>query len=647
MGLAELKERLKQLKAPAIKCPPPPKCAPLKCAPLQCAPLTCAPAAGCCAALGCGACAASFSPKCCGTFFLGHFGTAAVVFGGFGLVVHGAVAPTLRPILYNHFSALWLTSMLMVAGIELVLTVRTLDAGLPPVQRLLGLGYFSFVLACSIMITLAYAVDSRVDLFFWALFQTLVAGCGIYGLLLLGRTGKGGGAEDEDVEAPGAGTKASNAMSRTDGAAEARPGVRTGLQPPPSPSAERNSGAVGGKSEQVYQEEFVLDCLAITRIVVRVFHSLFLVFLAAGAIVGAYAATAYQPSGVFVRLPVGGGGETVTIHHRCLDPSPEMPFLPHTRTVPTLWLTSSPAHGLTGDLWGVQHFLAELGWRTCAFDPPGFGYSSRVTPASVSMENYLPLLVEAVEDTGADIVFVGWGGGASAAVAVAESMGAKEPLVPPLSANFTVRGVVLVTVYPPGVEWELRQLKERLSDVERAQAREDDLLSRLSFAQAILGLALPWGLMPAAVPLVAPPPDYFPQERYDELRVTAWRPQYWVHQYWGIRQLQASNVKDDPLFSRAPLPSSLPVGHVLCSASGERPCQRLGGWLEGEACEEAKDDARFELARQFSLTRELQRNPSKRHYVRVEAENCTQALIVEYPKRTAGYVDEVLRDMLQ
>jgi hypothetical protein len=52
-------------------------------------------------------------------------GALGAILGGLGLIVHGALATAVMPLLYNHYSALWASAMLVVASAELVVISRT------------------------------------------------------------------------------------------------------------------------------------------------------------------------------------------------------------------------------------------------------------------------------------------------------------------------------------------------------------------------------------------------------------------------------------------------------------------------------------------------------------------------------------------
>ncbi|KAJ1617913.1 hypothetical protein T492DRAFT_917263 [Pavlovales sp. CCMP2436] len=438
-------------------------------------------------------------------------------------------------------------------------------------------GYFATVGTCALIYGICYAVDTRFDNLAWGLLQAIVCAAAVVDVLTT-------------------------------------------------------------RAEQETQDSVAKPCCSrrsCALITMRVIHVLLMLLLAAGAGVCAFAASANFPrTGTLTTVFLQG--EPVTLNVVCVDPPADAPKPDIPRTyIPRLWLTSSPAHG-TGDFAGLQHFLALQGYRSCAFDPPGFGSSARIRRVSILVESFLPQLIEALEPSGAEVVIVGWGGGGSAAAALGAETGSK----------FTVLGIVLAEVFPPGSEWDELQFVRKLTDEQTIAYRVAELKSRLGLTQLILGLASPWGLLPLFFPITPAPLDFYPAERYAELRVAAWRPELWVNQYWGIRQILATVDLDDPLVSAAPLSSSLPIGHLLCSIEGDQPCKKPWGELTGDDCRSAKErDMRFRV-RQEKMTQALQPVNSKREFAYDGGEFCSLGVVVDFPERTAGHIADLLSRML-
>ena len=313
--------------------------------------------------------------------------------------------------------------------------------------------------------------------------------------------------------------------------------------------------------------------------------------------------------------------------------------------LPRLWLTSSPAHGATGDFFGLQHFLAGQGYASCAHDPPGYGSSARLRYVAVETGAYLPQLIEAIEPDGAQIALVAWGGGSSAAVQLGAGARGVDGNV--RGRAFRIAAVVLINALPSSYEWAEAQRERGWTDAQRDAYRSASLRSRLSLTQLILSLASAWPLMPVVIPLMPPPAEYWPADRYAELRVAAWRPQLWVNQYWGLRAMVESRDEDDPLVSAAPLPRTLPLGHIVCDLSGDVPCQRGGGQppLDDAACAAARRRADFARAQQEEMTRALQPNGARREFA--HDERCSLGSpVVDFPEHTAALVSGLLAKLL-
>mmetsp|Transcript_5156 Transcript_5156/g.15094 ORF Transcript_5156/g.15094 Transcript_5156/m.15094 type:complete len:439 (+) Transcript_5156:64-1380(+) len=369
--------------------------------------------------------------------------------GALALLLHGALATVATPTLYNHFSALWFAALLLLAGVDLLLTVLSL-----PRQSSSRAAYACACAALAIAAGLCYAVDERVDICILAFLQA--ATFAVAAWRAIGRSfGHAGASGDAELGS---------------GKEMPQPADRAGSRPR------------------------YAACLHVAGRAVFAFLALILTY---GAAVTAFSRTAFAPRGTHVRVSVAGGA-SLSLHYYCEDlPQGVAAARVSGEAVPRIWLTSSPAHGVV-DFLGVQRFLALKGFRTCSFDPPGFDQSSRERASASELADFLPGLVRAVDGAGARVVFVAWGGGASGAVDIA-----KARLV-------DVAAVVLVYAFPPDFEWTSYQLETGVSDAETRTYRDAQLAARVGFAQVILGLAVPWGLMPVFAPLHPPSPRLLP-----------------------------------------------------------------------------------------------------------------------------------------
>lgn len=169
-------------------------------------------------------------------------------------------------------------------------------------------------------------------------------------------------------------------------------------------------------------------------------------------------------------------GTSLSINHYCTAVPSK-----NASTLPTLWFEASAAHGVT-DFLGVQSILADVhGRNSCSYDPPNFGFSSRL-PSSESLDltEVLNPLVARLGRTNEPKILVGWGGGGDNVLRHA------------LQSPDTTEGVVLLDVSPTGIEWlDQKRVKNLTMDETEALAKLD-LRGRVSLASIILGIGLPW-----------------------------------------------------------------------------------------------------------------------------------------------------------
>jgi pimeloyl-ACP methyl ester carboxylesterase len=168
-------------------------------------------------------------------------------------------------------------------------------------------------------------------------------------------------------------------------------------------------------------------------------------------------------------------GKTMMINYNCTS----VPTVNAT-SQPTFWFTASPAHGVV-DFMGVQTALAEVhGRNSCSYDPPNFGWSSRL-PSSVSSSfDPLQLLVERIGRKSEEKIMAAWGGGGNTALGYAVAF-----------PNIT-KSLVLLDVSPDGIEWLDKQRVMNWTTDQMLQYRHDDLDGRIELAQLVLAGGVPW-----------------------------------------------------------------------------------------------------------------------------------------------------------
>lgn len=148
--------------------------------------------------------------------------------------------------------------------------------------------------------------------------------------------------------------------------------------------------------------------------------------------------------------------------------------------LPTLWFESDLAHGIT-DFLGVQTFLETThGRNSCSHDPPGFGWSQPPLKDYTNSSQYFLPLLQKLGLGDQSMIYAGWGGGGEDAISHA------------IEAPKTTAGVVLLDMYPDGIEWEDMARNHSWNEEQMLAYRELDLEGRVIETQIILTLGFTW-----------------------------------------------------------------------------------------------------------------------------------------------------------
>jgi hypothetical protein len=147
---------------------------------------------------------------------------------------------------------------------------------------------------------------------------------------------------------------------------------------------------------------------------------------------------------------------------------------------PTIWFETSASHGIV-DFLGVQHYLAlKHNFSSCSYDPPNFGWSSRL-PAKLKDHNlYLPALVEALGKQNENRVYVGWNGGLNLAIEHASN-----------DPEHTTAVIDLDDV-PIEIEYLDKQRQSGWNNSQSMNYRSNDLRSKIKRLSTILTLGYAW-----------------------------------------------------------------------------------------------------------------------------------------------------------
>ncbi|KAJ3357072.1 hypothetical protein GGF32_001194 [Allomyces javanicus] len=345
--------------------------------------------------------------------------------------------------------------------------------------------------------------------------------------------------------------------------------------------------------------------------VLRVFSVLFAVLLTAGAVVAATASTYAMPGKLFsVTLP---DGRTQRLHVLCDGPAnPQQPVF---------WFDSSDAHGVV-DFLGVQYYLATVhNRRSCIYDRPSFGWSDFYY-ANQAADSWYPQLVDATGEK-TPMIMVGWGGGGYDVVKFQQQNPSK------------VAGVTFLEVSADDIEFRTSQNVNGWDDATAAAKRELDLAGRVTLSRIILGLAIPWGLIPIFIG--GDYSKYVPQDKAGQFRAQSFSDKMWTRQLVVIQAMQSRpvlQVRDDLLRSTT-LPAALPFLHVLANRTDAQQCAASNQALGSAACTNTIRSAQFQFQERLAMTRALSANALYRW--------CTDAdCALDFPTKKARYVADTL-----
>jgi pimeloyl-ACP methyl ester carboxylesterase len=322
-----------------------------------------------------------------------------------------------------------------------------------------------------------------------------------------------------------------------------------------------------------YSKTTSAQCIRFGAGCFKCFHWIFAIFLTAGAIVAA-TVTAYKAPGTIYSLQLTDG-RTTHIHVYCTGP----------KNGSTIWLLADAAHGVV-DFYGLQDYLAKNGRRVCTQDNPGFGWSDDII---AGIEKDYMLFYDAMfqaANEGSPMVLAAWGGGGSQV----SSYYMKYPN--------KVKSIIFMDVFSPGIEFESLKYLNNWSDEKLKSYQKIDFMGRVSMGNLILGLGLPWGLMPIFVPMASVPKNFQPPEKAAEYRVQLWTNKMWVGQVASIRYMATQDYNEDPLY-KVKLDSTVPFAQIACNVSRSVICVRAEDDVD---CDLKIKNYNYYLDRQISMT---------------------------------------------
>jgi hypothetical protein len=178
--------------------------------------------------------------------------------------------------------------------------------------------------------------------------------------------------------------------------------------------------------------------------------------------------------GALISVNIPGYGQR-TVNHYCNAMSV---IDPHSK--PTIWFETSASHGIV-DFLGVQHYLAlKHNFSSCSYDPPNFGWSSRLPAKLKDHKLYLPARVEALGKQNESRVHVGWSGGLNLAIEHA----CNDP-------EHTTAVIDLDDV-PIEIEYLDKQRQSGWNNSQTMNYRSRDLRSKIERLSTILTLGYTW-----------------------------------------------------------------------------------------------------------------------------------------------------------
>lgn len=261
-------------------------------------------------------------------------------------------------------------------------------------------------------------------------------------------------------------------------------------------------------------------------------HWLLVVLLMSGSITLALQYRFENPGRVVsVHLP---GGLQTQINYRCF---------PAARTAnssqPTIWFQADSAHGVV-DFLGVQTALSSTyGIPSCSYDPPNFGWSSRLRSDLPYTTDYFEPLLEALNRTEEKRILAGWGDGL------------RNSLKQAISAPNVTEALLVLDAAPDGIEWEDAARFHQWNATELAEYRQNDLEGRIILSQLVLSLGMAWGLTPIFVPANAT--GYFDKTLYPTFHAQGLKEDFWAMQYYSLIADSQGPVDDFLVKAAAPL----------------------------------------------------------------------------------------------
>ncbi|KAK6000562.1 hypothetical protein QM012_003808 [Aureobasidium pullulans] len=120
---------------------------------------------------------------------------------------------------------------------------------------------------------------------------------------------------------------------------------------------------------------------------------------------------------------------------------------------------------------------------------------------------------------------------------------------------------------PDGIEWFDVQRANNWTEQQMLDYRQTDLQGRIGLVQLILGIAIPWGLLPIFIP--SNPTGYFDASLYPDYNAQSRKENLWANQYFSLKQMAAEPINE--YLVNTAVPEGIYVKSLMTYNSGTDP----------------------------------------------------------------------------
>lgn len=322
-------------------------------------------------------------------------------------------------------------------------------------------------------------------------------------------------------------------------------------------------------------------CSNIICLIIQILNLLWTIFLTCGAIVLAFSATFKAPGKIYSISTTDG--RIIEMHIFCIGPEPSVGN-------PPVWIIADAAHGVV-DFYGLQYYLSQKGLRVCTQDNPGFGWTSDLIS---DIDDYAISFYDSMFDSlypELSVILVGWAEGGAQALRYYRYNASR------------VKTIALIQQFPGDIEFEYEAIAKGFNEEQKQIFRREQMMSRLSLCRLILGLAIPWGLLPLFIPLGSVVPGFYPVDKAVEYRAQLWSSKAWVSQYWGIAPYVDYPKEDIMTVMKNKV--NITIGNIVCNLNETQICKNV---MSLSDCSSRQSQHKYYYERQLNATLGLSPN---------------------------------------